>query len=195
MLKIAITGNMGSGKSSVCKVFETLGAPVFYADKEAKNIYYQEQIKSILKKKFGPHIYLSNGDLNTKNLASIIFRDEKALKFINNLIHPRVYDLFNQWVLQKINAKYCIQESALTFETGNYKLFDKTILVYAPDEMLKDRIIKRDNYTQKQAEERLSKQMSQKEKKKMANFLITNDNSRLIIPQIIKLHEMFSNPK
>lgn len=192
MLKIAVTGNMGSGKSSVCKVFETLGIPVFYADQEAKKLYYQKEIKSALQEKFGPGIYLANGSLNTQSLASIIFKDEKALHFINALIHPKVYDRFNQWASEQKSVPYGIMESALVFETGNFKHFDRTILVYAPEEMLIDRITKRDNSTPEQAQERLSKQMPQREKKKLAGFLILNDNSNLMIPQILKLHQELS---
>jgi dephospho-CoA kinase len=192
MLKIAVTGNMGSGKSLVCKVFESLGTPIFYADQEAKKIYLQNEIKAILQKKFGPDVYLSNGCLNTQSLASIIFKDEKALHFINSLIHPRVYEQFNLWVSQQKNATHCIMESALVFETGSFKHFDKTILVYAPEEILVERIMKRDNSTPEQAKERLSKQMPQSKKMKLADFLIHNDNTNLIIPNILELHHLFS---
>jgi len=192
MLKIAVTGNMGSGKSSVCKVFETLGIPVFYADMEAKKLYTQPEIKSALKNKFGDEIYLPNETLNKQALASIIFNNEEALDFINKLIHPQVYMVFNQWVLKQKNAPYCLQESALIFETGNYRVFDKTILVYAPQEMLIQRIMNRDKSTRKQAIERLSKQMPQDYKKSMADYVLQNDNSTLIIPQILDLHKKFS---
>lgn len=189
MLKIAVTGNMGSGKTSVCKVFNVLGVPVFYADKEAKGLYEDPDILQQLTEKFGDHILNSDRKLNTRALAEIIFNDQSAMNYVSRIIHPRVGILFDQWAAQQINTPYCIQESAIVFETNNQGKFDKTILVYAPEEMLIERVIKRDGTDRQQALERLNHQWKQDKKQSMADYSILNDNQSLIIPQILHIHQ------
>ena len=189
MLKVALTGNMGSGKSVVCKFFEMLEVPVFYADKEAKKLYSNSEILQKIRNLFGNEVFTSDENINKKALANIVFSDKEKLKELNALIHPEVYKMFDQWAKQHKNKPYCMQEAAIVFESGGYKRFDKTILVHAPDEILIERIIKRDGISRHEAMERLKNQMDQEKKKKLACYLLNNDNSILLIPQILDIHK------
>ncbi len=189
MLKIAVTGNMGSGKTSVCKVFNVLGIPIFYADKEAKRLYEDPGILKQLTTRLGNHILNTDGKINTQALAEIIFKDQSAMKYVSSIIHPRVGILYDQWALRQINAPYCIQESALVFETQTHEKFDKIILVYAPEEMLLERVTKRDGSDKKQALRRLHYQWEQDKKRSLSHYSILNDNQSMIIPQILDIHK------
>ncbi|TVQ11995.1 MAG: dephospho-CoA kinase [Bacteroidetes bacterium] len=187
MRKVAVTGNIGSGKTAICSVFEVLGIPVFYADKEAKKLYADPEVLKKITEKFGTHVVTPNNTLDTRALASIIFNDKKSLEFVNQLIHPRVFELFDQWCLSQSAAPYCMHEAALVYESGSQNLFDHIIVVHAPEEILLDRVIKRDGISMDQARERLNNQMSQTEKISLAHYTLLNDNSDLIIPQILKI--------
>lgn len=194
MLKIAVTGNIGSGKTLISRFFETLRVPVFYADREAKKLYDDPVILEKLAILFGYDVLNNKGEVNKKRLAEIIFSNKENLEKINAFIHPKVRYKFNNWVKEQEDQPYCIQEAAIVFETGAYKYFDKTILVYAPEDLLVERVMKRDSITRKQVLQRLENQMSQKQKTKLADYIITNDNSCLLIPQLLKLHNEFIKP-
>lgn len=187
MLKVAVTGNIGSGKSVVCSVFEILGIPVFYADKEAKRLYSDAEVLQKITGKFGTSILKPDNTLDTKALASIIFNDKQALEYVNRLIHPRVFELFRQWSRNQTSAPYCIQEAALIFESGSYNKFDRIIVVHAPEEILLQRVTKRDGIPLGQARGRLNNQMIQTEKISRADYALLNDNSNLIIPRILNI--------
>lgn len=191
MLKIAITGNMGSGKSTICKVFEILGVPVFYADYHAKIFLNKKTCKQQIREKFGKEVFDKKDQIDKKSLAKLIFHDKKKLQQLNAIIHPLVFNKFEQWVNQHKEKPYCIQEAALIFETGNYKRFDQVILVYAPEETLIQRITNRDQISNHDAQARLANQMDQEEKRKMADYVIYNDNTKLLIPQLLELHQYF----
>jgi dephospho-CoA kinase len=190
MLKVAVTGNIGSGKTTICRIFNILGVPVFYADQEAKKLYKDPFVFKQVTDKFGTEILDSEKNISFKALASIIFNKPDALSFINQLIHPRVYELFNQWTTMHVDKPYCIQESALVFETGSNKLFDKVILVQAPEQMLAERVMKRDGSSLEQFKNRLEKQMNQSIKAERSDFVIINDNKSFLIPQVTNIHEM-----
>ncbi len=192
MIKVAVTGNMGSGKSSVCKVFECLGVPVFYADAEAKKLYSNTGILKILTDKFGSGILAPDLTLNKKALAEIIFKDKSAIEFVNQLIHPMVFSLFDDWCKNIKDKPYCIQEAALIFESGSYKKFDRIIVVHAPESDLIERTIKRDKISDADARKRLQNQLPQEEKIAKAHYTILNDNSRLIIPVVLQAHQSLS---
>lgn len=189
MLKIALTGNMGSGKTVICRFFEMLDIPVFYADIEAKKLYTNPAILQKVKALFGKEVFTSDGNINKKALADIVFSDKEKLNKLNNVIHPDVHKLFDHWARQHDNKPYCIQEAAIIFETGGYKLFDKTILVHAPEDILIERVMKRDDISRREVLDRLKNQMDQEEKKKLADYLIPNDNSTLLIPRILEIHK------
>lgn len=192
MLKIGITGNIGSGKTTISRLFELLGIPVFYSDDEAKNVMVADaQLIAGIKQHFGNEAYFTDGTLNRKHIGSIVFNNAAELATLNALVHPAVFRAFDSWILQHANAPYVMKEAAILFESGSYKDCDYTILVTAPTPMRIQRVMQRDGITQAEAESRNAKQMPQEEKEKLADFVIRNDNTELIIPQILLLHEQF----
>ncbi|MFN4234959.1 MAG: dephospho-CoA kinase [Bacteroidia bacterium] len=193
MKRIGITGGIGSGKSIVCKVFELLGVPVFYADAEAKKLYFDDDVKETLINKYGKHIYLSDYELNKEKLAEIIFNNPDELKFINKLIHPKVAQVYMQWCEKYKHLPYTLKEAAILFESGAYKEMDKIIAVSAPKEIRIKRIIKRDNFSRSQIEERMKNQWTEEQRLAHADFIIYNDDEQLVLPQIIQLHLKLTN--
>jgi dephospho-CoA kinase len=189
MKRIGITGGIGSGKSIICKVFELLGVPVFYADDEAKKLYYHEDVKATLVEKYGKEIYTSDGKLNREKLAQIIFSNSEELKFINSLIHPLVAEVYKQWCEKYKHLPFTLKEAAILFESGSYKEMDKVITVSAPKEIRIKRIMKRDNLLRAQIEERMKNQWTEEERLAKADFVIYNNDEQLVLPQIIELHQ------
>ena len=185
-IKVGVTGGIGSGKSTVCKIFRLLGVPVFEADKVAKElINSNSKIKRELINLFGEDIYMTNGLVNRKKLAGIIFNDDIQLRKINELVHPIVREEFLKWEkLQK--TKYVIHEAAILFESGFYKIMDFTILVSTNKNERVKRVMKRDNIPEELVLERMEKQWSDEEKRKLATVEIKNNDENLIIPQIVK---------
>ena len=192
MLKVGITGNIGSGKTTVSKIFEVLGVPIFYADAAAKEVMVKDEILiDAIKNAFGKQSYFDDGTLNRKHIAGIVFNDEKQLAILNSIVHPAVFRAFDNWLKQFSNAPYILKEAALLFESDSYKMCDKTIVVTAPLEMRVKRVIERDGLTEAEITSRDSKQFKQEEKVKLADHIIKNDNTELVIPQVLKLHNEF----
>ncbi len=185
-IKVGVTGGIGSGKSTVCKIFRLLGVPVFEADKIAKELINSNpKIRRKLINLFGEDIYMANGLVNRKKLADIIFNDDIQLAKINELVHPIVREEFLKWEkLQK--TKYVIHEAAILFESGFYKIMDFTILVSTNKNERVKRVMKRDNIPEELVLERMEKQWSDEEKRKLATVEIKNNDENLIIPQIVK---------
>lgn len=192
MLKIGITGGIGSGKTTVCQVFEALSIPVFNADEVAKMIMVSDRdlVKGI-KLAFGEKAYFNNGELNRKFLSDIVFNDSQALQMLNELVHPAAIRAFDEWALKQ-TSKYCLHEAAILFESGAYKSCDKSILVYAPEDLRIQRVINRDGVSEQEVRARIDKQMPEDEKEKLADFVILNDGKTAIIPQVLELHHYFS---
>ncbi|MEE1885233.1 dephospho-CoA kinase [Pedobacter flavus] len=193
MLKIGITGGIGSGKSTACKVFEILGIPVFYADDVAKQIMVIDPLlKSQVKDTFGVESYLEDGSVNRKYLAQIVFNNEQELQKLNKLVHPAVFRAFDNWALGLTSkAPYLVKEAALLFESDSYKMCDQNILVTAPLEVKINRVMQRDHVSREEVEARMSKQWTDEEKIKLANFIIYNDEQHSVISQVLELHEIF----
>jgi dephospho-CoA kinase len=188
MIKVVITGGIGSGKSTVCKVFEKLGIPVFNADAVAKSITNNNKYaKSKLIDLFGNSIYHSNGVIHRKKLADIIFNNNIALQKVNKIIHPLVFEEFENWSLKQ-TTPYVVQESAIVFENKNTLRFDKIITVTSPVEIRIERCMKRDSISREQIEERMKNQLSDDEKIALSDFVIVNDNTEMILPQILNIH-------
>ena len=186
-LKVGITGGIGSGKSTICRIFKILGVPVFEADLVAKQLLLTNiEIRNELIRLFGEGVYLEDGAVNRKKLAEIIFNDDVQLAKMNALVHPVVKNEFHEWVKQQ-NSSYVIHEAAILFESGFYKLMDFTILVSAPEEERIWRIVKRDDVSEKQVKERLAKQWTDAEKRKLADYEIKNDNENPVLPEIIQI--------
>ncbi|TDQ07013.1 dephospho-CoA kinase [Pedobacter metabolipauper] len=193
MLKIGITGGIGSGKTTVCRIFETLGIPVFYADTVAKQIMVEDAILiEGIKSTFGPESYTTDSLLNNKHIAAIVFNNAEELAKLNALVHPAVFRAFDTWV-EKLpgGIPYILKEAALLFESGSYKLCDKSILVTAPVELKLQRVMERDTVTTEQVKARMDKQFSDEIKQNMADYLITNNETESLILQVLELHQAF----
>ena len=189
MLNIGITGGIGSGKTTVCRLFELFGIPVYYADPRAKALMTEdpeliEQIKSI----FGEAAYLPDGSLNRKHIAGIAFNDKSRLAMLNAVVHPAVARDGEQWQAQQAVAPYTLKEAALLFESGSYKQLDKVITIFAPRELRIQRVLRRDQSDRAAVEARMDKQMSEEEKLRLADFVIYNDGQRLLLPQVVTIH-------
>ena len=196
MLKIGLTGNIGSGKTTVSKIFEILGIPVFYADEAAKSVMVNDgQLAGELKSEFGEKSYLPDGTLNRKHIASIVFDDDAALARLNAIVHPATFRAFDAWVANIKDVPYVVKEAAVLFESDSYKLCDQTIMVQAPFDMRIKRVMDRDGLSRDEIEKREAHQFSEEKKARLADYIIKNDNSELVIPQVLTLHEVFSSWK
>jgi dephospho-CoA kinase len=194
MLKIGITGGIGSGKTTVSRIFETLGIPVFYADLVAKEVMVKDPLLIAgVREAFGAESY-SDERLNTKHIAGIVFNDAIELAKLNALVHPAVFRAFDQW-LENLARKppYILKEAALLFESGSYKMCDKSLLVTAPLEMKLQRVMQRDNATAEQVKARMDKQFTDEQKALMADYSIVNDETKSLVLQVLDLHHRFLN--
>lgn len=191
MLKIGLTGGIGSGKSTVAKIFETLGIPVYYADAEAKRLMNSsETLKKVIRQNFGEATY-ENDQLNRKYLAGIVFNNPEKLELLNALIHPVTINDAEQWMQQQ-SAPYSIKEAALLFESGATENLDFIVGVYAPQALRIKRVMKRDGLTTDEIMKRINRQVNEEMKMKLCDFVIINDEQELLIPQVLKLHQHFS---
>lgn len=195
MLKIGITGGIGSGKTTICRIFETLGIPVFYADTVAKQIMVTDEILiQGVKEAFGIESYSKDGVLNNKYIAGIVFHNAKELARLNELVHPAVFRAFDEWVKEiPQSVPYVLKEAALLFESGSYKMCDQNLLVIAPEEVKIQRVMQRDGVTAELVKARMDKQMSDEEKIKKADHIIYNNETDSLIIQVTRLHQLFLN--
>lgn len=189
---IGITGGIGSGKTTVCKIFEVLGVPIFYSDDEAKFIIENNEfVIQKIKNLFGNEAYFENGKYNKSFVASKIFHDKSLLLQLNSIVHPIVIDANQLWNKRNSHYPYIINESALIFETGKYKNFDKTILIYSPEELRIKRVMIRDDISRDNVLARIKNQMSDLEKIKFADRVIINNYGISLLRQIFKIHRDF----
>ena len=191
MIKLGLTGGIGSGKTTVANVFETLGVPVFYADDEAKKFLYQNEVKQQLVELFGTKVIDDNGEVNKFELANIVFNDADSLKKLNALIHPLLINEFENWAEKKKanNYLYIIMEAAILFEAGFDSYVDKVICVSAPLETRINRVVSRDGATNEQVLSRINNQMSDEERELRSDFIIRNSNSDMIVNEIVSLNK------
>jgi dephospho-CoA kinase len=190
MLRIGITGGIGSGKSTVAGIFSVLGIPVYNSDDASKRLMAEdENLKRNILESFGESSYV-NGMLNRKYLAAQVFEDSKKLALLNSLVHPATINDARQW-MKKQKSVYVIKEAALIFESGSNEFLDFVIGVQSPRELRIERALKRDNVTREEIEARMKLQMDEDEKMKRCNFIIVNDEQQMLIPQVLSLHEKF----
>jgi dephospho-CoA kinase len=187
-IKLGITGGIGSGKTSVCRVFNVLGIPVFSADSVAKIIMEKDEvvingINSIT----GKNLYLS-GSLDRMALASIIFSDRNLLEKVDSLVHPVVFEYFERWIKEQ-TTPYVIMEAAILFESGAFRVVDKTATVVAPTEERIRRVMERNGLSRNQILERMTNQLDDESRIRLADYVIQNSENDMIIPAILRIHE------
>ncbi|AHM60728.1 dephospho-CoA kinase [Flammeovirgaceae bacterium 311] len=192
-LKIGITGGIGAGKSTVCKVFAALGIPVYDADSRAKRLLVEDRELVVqIQHQFGAEAYFSDGSLNRVWLAAQVFSKPKELALLNSLVHPRVGLDFESWYQQQQQAPYILKEAALLFESGSYKNLDAVITVTAPQALRLRRTIMRDEHrSREQVEEIMQRQLPEEERIERSQFKIVNDEHSLVLPQVLRLHRQF----
>ncbi len=192
MIRVGITGGIGTGKSTVCKIFASMGIPVLDADSLAKNIAELDlHVKQQIIEVFGNESYDEHEKYNRKFIASIVFNDAEKLKMLNNIIHPAVIEYSNNWAELHRDKKYVVKEAALMFESGSYKYNDINIVVNAPKELRIQRILSRDNSSIEDIIRRIESQMSDEERNSMADKIINNDEHNSLIAQVYSLHQEF----
>ena len=195
MHEVGLTGGIGSGKSTVARIFETLGYLVYYADDRAKALTnVHPTVISQIKNAFGEDIYLENGQLDRKKLAGIVFQDKDKLAVLNGIVHPATRQDFADW-LDKIPSTYAknfiLKEAAILFESGSYQDMEAVISVYAPKSERLKRVLKRDDTAEAQVLARMDNQWAENIKLRKADFVIYNDGSHPIIPQITEAARFF----
>ncbi|RZJ70209.1 dephospho-CoA kinase [Flavobacterium sp.] len=170
---IGLTGGIGSGKSTVAKIFEEFGVPVYYADDAAKEVMKTPQMIARLKTAFGDRIFIGD-ELDRKQLSDIVFSDKSKLELLNSIVHPAVKEHFKDWLKVFPDFPFVIREAAILFESGSYKDCDKIIAVTAPSEVKIERVMKRDNVTRDAVVERMESQWSDDKKLALSDFAIEN---------------------
>ena len=189
MLKVGITGGMGSGKTTVCKIFQVLGIPVYFADDRAKQLMTTDNtVKQKIISIFGTDAYLADGALNRKLISDLAFQDPHKLTQLNEAVHPAVLKDSESWHNAQENVPYTLKEAALLFESGSYKFLDKVITVVAPLEVRIKRITKRDNTTREAVLDRIRQQMPDDEKIPLSDYVVQNDGSESLIQQVLDIH-------
>jgi dephospho-CoA kinase len=189
-LKIGLTGGIGSGKTTVAKIFEVLNVPVYYADAASKRLYETDAaLISDLKTHFGEDIYNGNV-LNREKLAQAVFSDSKKLALLNRLVHPPTIKDAEAWMARQ-TAPYLIKEAALLFESGSVRGLDYVIGVQAPQHLRIQRAMERDNTTREAVLARIERQLDETIKMKLCDFVIRNDEQQPVLPQVLHLHQLF----
>ena len=189
MKKIGITGNIGSGKSYVCKMFENLSIPVFYSDDETKKLYLIPSVKELIINRFGQEVYFEDGTLNRKLLSYHLFKNEEAMRFIESVLYPALNKHFDEWCEQQ-KTPYVLYESAILFEKNYEKFFDKIIFVSASEDIRLQRVMKRDDCTEENVRSRMRLQMSEETKISRADFVIYNDGVKAVEPQVEAINKL-----
>ena len=189
MLKVGLTGGIGSGKTLLSRIFKILRVPVYNSDERAKHLMaHDDSVKELIKNAFGEDVY--NKDiLDTKKLSGLVFKDKSKLSALNNIVHPAVFNDFDQWVSEQSGAPYILKEAALIFESGSFKHLDKVINVSAPEEMRILRVIARDQRSREDIQAIIKNQLSEEDRNKRSDYVIYNDQKQSVLPQLVKIHE------
>lgn len=190
MIRIGITGGIGSGKSTVCKVFASMGIPVNDADALAKKIIVEDkELRNDLILHFGSETYLPDGSYNRAYIAEIVFNNREKLSLLNSLVHPKVIAYGNNWANEHKAFPYIIKEAALMFESGSHLHNDFTIVVESPLDIRIERICKRDGVSESEALKRIEAQWSDKQRRENADLIIQNNHTDSVIAQVFKIHQ------
>ena len=194
MIKVGLTGGIGSGKTTIANIFKQLGVPIYFSDNRAKYLMLNNQfLRESLISLFGDKVVV-NGLLNRPYIASKVFSKPKELIKLNALVHPFIQKDFDDWSASQCSV-YVIKEAAILFETGANKLLDKVVLVESPKDLKVSRVMLRDGMKNEEVLMRMSKQWSDNQKRTNADYIIYNDEKTPLINQILKLHSIFSDSK
>ena len=192
--RIGISGNIGSGKSYVCKIFNQLGISTFHSDEETKKLYFLPDVKKEIIGRFGEEVYFADGSLNKKLLSYHLFQNPEALKFIETLLYPKLNQVFDEWCEQQ-SSEYVLFESAILFEKNFDKQFDKIIFVSAPENVRLQRAMERDKCDEENVRSRMRLQWDEETKISKSDYIINNDGTEDIMPQIVKINSEIQNLK
>ena len=195
MIKVGLTGGIGSGKTIVSRIFSLLEVPIFNADIEAKSLMLKQPLKAKIINLLGADAYTKEGQLNKKYIANIIFSQKEKLQQINAIVHPAVALAFDNFAKKNKQAPYIIKEAAILIENKMYQSLDKLILVTANEEKRIQRVVERDNLTKKEVKAKIQNQMTDEEKKQYVNFVVKNNETELLIPQIEKIHQELTHKR
>jgi dephospho-CoA kinase len=191
MIRVGLTGGIGSGKSTVAAIFQVLGIPVYYADEETKKLMNEDpRLRTEITRHFGDKAY-SNKGLDRAFLATVVFNNREKLDLLNSLTHPITIQHAADW-MKKQTTPYVIKEAALIFESGSAENLDYIIGVSAPFELRIQRVMKRDRTTRAEIEKRMSRQLDEKIKMMLCDTVINNNEKELVIPQVLSIHEKLS---
>ncbi len=191
MLKIGVTGGIGSGKSTICRIFESFRVPVYYADERAQMLIENHPaIIEAYKELFGDGVY-KRGKLNRQLVAQQVFSDKTLLSEVNKVVHPEVRNDFLAWMETKSESPYIIQEAAILLESGGYRQMDEIVLVSAPEEVRIERVMNRDNISRNKVLDRIKNQWSDQQRRPFCDFEVMADDKHLVVPQVIELHTEF----
>jgi dephospho-CoA kinase len=191
-LRVGLTGGIGSGKSLVARIFETLGIPVYYADDAAKKLQQTDPtLKAGIIEHFGEDAYV-NGQLNRKYISTVVFSQPEKLELLNSLVHPATIRDAERWLAAQ-TTHYAIKEAALIFESGSQRDLDIVIGVFAPESLRIKRVMERDQVSAEEVVRRMHMQISDRIKARLCDFVIRNDETELIIPQVLRIHEALMN--
>jgi len=195
MYQVGITGGIGSGKTLVCRVLETLGVPVYYADREARRLMNGHPVlRKGIEELLGKEAYEGN-QLDRRYVGTRVFGNRNLLEKLNSLVHPVVRKDYQSWVTRNREVPYVVEEAAILFESGASRFLDRTVLIYAPSELRIRRVMERDGVSREEVKKRMMHQMDEEEKRILADEVIVNDDREMLLPQIIALHENIVNRK
>ena len=190
MVIVGLTGGIGSGKTLICKIFETFGVHVFYADHEARKVMEGDPaVRKAITSQFGKDIYMS-GNLDRKKLASVVFHDKNALNRLNSIVHPAVRKKFEQWIKVNKGDRYIIEEAAVLLESGGAGRFSLIVTVSVPESLRILRVQERNGISEEDIRLRMKNQLSEEERNSRADVVIVNDGTELVIPQVWRLHHL-----
>ncbi|PZR28508.1 MAG: dephospho-CoA kinase [Citrobacter freundii] len=191
MVRIGLTGGIGSGKSTVAKIFNVLGIPVYYADDAARRVMNEDpEVKKNVLQHFGSESYTTEGLLNRPYIASLVFGNPEKLELLNSISHPATIADSEKWMKGQ-TSPYAIKEAALLFESGSAGNLDYIVGVYSPAALRIQRVMQRDKITREEVLQRMKRQIDERMKMKLCDFVVVNDEQELVIPQVVALHEKF----